>query len=778
VPRELCELGSLTSLQLSGNPIEGIDQEIYSKPNGKTTLVSLRDYFRGLSSGSVVNDQVKLVLVGNGRVGKTSVAARLIDNVFDEAQPSTHGIHLRQWALHGVAQDRLQGAPLRISMWDFGGQDIYHATHRLFMKTRALFLLVWDKDTEEERFSLDELGERYENFRLPYWIDYIKALSGSPVIVVQNKVDTLQDKRPTYGIELQSVYPPPRGILDYVHVSARRSERNGMPGLVDSIALALDGLESVGRQLPEQWVKVRDRVTAIDRRYLEFAEFAEICESVGLHGTEPVSVANFLHEAGVIFYQPPSFADRIILDQRWAIDAVYALFDRRGAAYTDLKIAGRNGLTLELLKRKVWRQFSNDEHQLLLEFMQSCEMCFELSKGIYYVPQLLPDERPSRVALRWRTPTEYCVQISYPFLHRAIIDRFLVRAGRLGADTEPEMWKDGVTIFDPVTQSEAMVEALPDENRILAQAKGPAAITLLNVIAQEFDTLHAGFPAVTAVSADGGQHFVELDVLRQHVKAQTSSVPAVNGQLIDLSPLMAFAGGGRRRDSDSGVLLSRARVAPRQMEAATDDIFLSYAWGDPSETGESREAIVDRLYDTLLANHFKVIRDKKDNGYRKFISDFMRRIGRGRLVVVVISDKYLRSPYCMYELLEIYEHSQFKDRVMPIVLGDAKLYDLSDRLDYVLHWKQKKEALAEKMLKLGMDAFSSDGAFREFDLYYRRVFNNIDKLTSLLGDWNALRPSLLEENNFARLLEEITEELNQPVAKRATAERSDPPHQR
>lgn len=761
VPPELCELGSLVSLRLDGNPIKGIDKEIYDKPEGKRTLVLLRDYFRGLSYGRVRNDQVKIILVGNGRVGKTSIVTRLIDDAFDQAQPSTHGIQLRHWSLYGVARDRLQGVPLRVNVWDFGGQDIYHATHRLFMKTRALFLLVWDKDTEEERFSLDESGERYENFRLPYWIDYIKALSGSPVIIVQNKVDTLRDNRPTYGVDLQSVYPPPGGILDYVHVSARRPEHNGMPGLMDSIALAFDGLESVGQELPAKWVEVRDRVTAIDRRYLDFADFVEICESVGLHGTAPESVARFLHEAGTIFYQPPSFGDRMILDQRWAIDAVYALFDRRDAAYTDLKIAGRNGLTLELLKHKVWRQYSNDEHQLLVEFMLSCEMCFEWSKGNYYVPQLLPEERPSRVALRWCTPTDYSMQISYPFLHRAIIDRFLVRTGRLGADIEPEIWKNGVAIFDPGSQSEAIVEAFPNDNRILTQAKGPEAVTLLQAIAREFDMLHVGFPAITAVSADGSQHFVEVGVLKEYARAQSSSVPDLNGQLIDLAPLMIFAANyARGLDTDPARLLSRATTARPEAAIAGDDIFISYAWGDPSETGESREGIVDRLYEVLVAKHFKVVRDKKDNGYRKFISDFMRRIGRGRLVIVVISDKYLRSPYCMYELLEIYEHSQFKNRVMPVVLPDAKLYDLLDRLDYVLYWKQKKDAIAERMTKLGIDAFSSDGAYREYDLYYRRVFNNIDKLTSLLGDWNALTPKLLEENSFATLLNAITEELS------------------
>jgi hypothetical protein len=48
------------------------------------------------------------------------------------------------------------------------------------MRTRALFILVWDDRTEHEQFSIDDAGGVYENFKLPYWVDYIKALSLDP----------------------------------------------------------------------------------------------------------------------------------------------------------------------------------------------------------------------------------------------------------------------------------------------------------------------------------------------------------------------------------------------------------------------------------------------------------------------------------------------------------------------------------------------------------------------------------------------------------------------
>ncbi len=748
---ELIERRSVESLSISGNPLN-ISVELYGDASGVQTLTTLRDYYRSLARGVIKNDQAKLVIVGNGRVGKTSVVTRLIDDEFDPDQPSTHGIQLRHWELQGVAQDRLDGQPLKVDVWDFGGQDIYHATHRLFMKTRALFLLVWDRETEDTRYSLDEVGERYENFSIAYWIDYIKALSGSPVVITQNKVDELADKDVAYGGEMQQIYPPPDGVIDYRYVSAMRDTQNGMAGLRESIELALDSFDAIGYALPAQWVEIRDQILDMDRKFLDYDRFQAMCKTVGMQPGEDESLAGFLHQTGVVFYQPEHFGERLIRDQKWAIEAVYALLDRRGGAYSDLKIAARFGLTLDQLKEKVWRHFSVDEHQLLLEFMKSCEICFEFSKGVYFIPQLLPDELPSRVRVRWPDPTEFCMQINYPFLHRAIIDRFLVRSGLLGDDTEPEIWRNGIVIYDAKIHSEAMVEGIPDENRIRVRARGDRPVEMLQMIEREFEELHNDFPAAVAFSADSGDNFVTREMLAQHADAGSVSASTIEGSMTEIAALKVFLN-DRRQSLPKGKLKGAGPSVGGTQSG--EEIFISYAWGDPSEKDKSREAIVDRLYDTLVNKRKNVIRDKKDAGYKMEISAFMRRIGRGKHVVVVISDKYLRSPYCMFELLEIYEQGGFQERIIPIVLGDAKLYDLSDRLQYMVYWKRKKTEIEELMQEIGPSALSSDGAFKEYDLYYRRVFNNVDKLTSLLGDLNALSPEMLEENDFERVLQTI-----------------------
>ena len=111
--------------------------------------------------------------------------------------------------------------------------------------------------------------------------------------------------------------------------------------------------------------------------------------------------------------------------------------------------------------------------------------------------------------------------------------------------------------------------------------------------------------------------------------------------------------------------------------ANNNNVFISYAWG-----GES-ERIVNELDADLQSKGILVIRDKRDLGFKGMIRDFMRQFGHGHAVIVVISDKYLKSPNCMFELVEIARNKDLYDRVFPIVLGDADIYDPVNRIKYI-----------------------------------------------------------------------------------------------
>ena len=175
-------------------------------------------------------------------------------------------------------------------------------------------------------------------------------------------------------------------------------------------------------------------------------------------------------------------------------------------------------------------------------------------------------------------------------------------------------------------------------------------------------------------------------------------------------------------------------------------IFISYAWG-----GE-REEIVNQIDQALQTRGVMIIRDKRNLGYKGSINEFMERIGQGNCIIVVISDKYLRSPNCMFELVEIAEGKQFHDRIFPVVLGDANIYDPIKRIEYVKYWEVKRAELADAMRTL--DPANLQGIRDDMDLY-DRIRDEISGLTSTLKDMNTLTPDMHRDADFAQLYDAL-----------------------
>lgn len=181
-------------------------------------------------------------------------------------------------------------------------------------------------------------------------------------------------------------------------------------------------------------------------------------------------------------------------------------------------------------------------------------------------------------------------------------------------------------------------------------------------------------------------------------------------------------------------------------------VFISYAWGT------EREEIVNQIDEALKKRGITIVRDKRDLEYKGSIQEFMERIGQGTCVIVVVSDKYLRSPNCMYELVEISDNKQFADRIFPIVLADANIYDPVKRIDYIEYWEQERTRLASAIKKL--DPANLHGIREEMDLY-DRIRDKISGLTSILKDMNTLTPEMHQDSNFGTLYDTLEKRIRE-----------------
>jgi internalin A len=377
IPKQLLRVLSERLTNLRADSAVGVPREVLSHDLSDNCLPRLRAYFSELDLAAEEETEVKVILLGNGRVGKTQLCRRFRGQLFDESVPSTHGVQIWRKELRlriGTEQQVFQ-----VNWWDFGGQDIYHGTHALFLRNRAVFLILWAPHLEN-RDEDEENGIPLRNQPLAYWLDYVRTLSGgdSPVVVIQSQCDQFADRRPD----------PQRsegfGFFECCFYSAKKEV--GREALEAHIRDAIRYLfERNGTlQIGSGRVKVRRRLydwRARDQklkpgrrrhRTLSIEEFRSVCTKAGgIFSWE--HCLDYLHQTGVVFYDANLFSDRIVLDQDWALDAVYAVF-HRGQTVPWLRDSGR--FTREDLAATVWQEHSIDEQKLFLGVMKSCGICF------------------------------------------------------------------------------------------------------------------------------------------------------------------------------------------------------------------------------------------------------------------------------------------------------------------------------------------------------------------------------------------------------------------
>lgn len=128
-------------------------------------------------------------------------------------------------------------------------------------------------------------------------------------------------------------------------------------------------------------------------------------------------------------------------------------------------------------------------------------------------------------------------------------------------------------------------------------------------------------------------------------------------------------------------------------ESATDvnggednkTLFLSYNWHD----GETADRI-DKYLSGIPG--ITVKRDVRDIGPWKSIRKFMEGIRQQNYAILIVSDSYLKSKNCMFEVVELMKEREYEDRMFPAVV-EKRIYDPLIRAQYIEYWQQECDKL-------------------------------------------------------------------------------------
>lgn len=476
---------------MHGNDLLGLPPEVLGPawspidrvPNAQAILDY---YFRAQRETSRPLGEAKILVLGQGAVGKTSLMNRLTEDEFDPLEPTTHGINITDWQLP-VLNKELDG-PVRVKLWDFGGQEIMHATHQFFLTKRSLYLLVLDS----------RKGEHESN--LYYWLKIIQSYGGdSPVLVVMNKCDEYRLSLNERAIMRE--YAP--NIRGFAHVSAKTGE--GIQQLRERIQDEISSMPHVFNQVPNTYFLVKNEIeqNARKRDFLDVREFAKISSKHGLtDAKEQQQLLRFLHDLGSVLNfddpaDPYGLRDTKILNPEWVTSAVYRIINN-----PFLKLQREGELEIEQLAQIRATSTNSGRSQALpkkadtyiVEIMRKFELCFEFpnSNGKrFLIPELLSVREPD---LDWKENDDALrFEYHYEVLPTGIISRLIVRnSAYIGKP--PIYWRTGV-VFD-IRGNKCLVRADISRRRITIEVKGRPASRqdALAQIRRELDHIHRTIP--------------------------------------------------------------------------------------------------------------------------------------------------------------------------------------------------------------------------------------------------------------------------------------------
>ncbi len=474
LPEWIHDLKTIEKLDLRANRLS-IPPEIlgsknqYENPVPATEVISY--YFQEKSDNPLY--EAKLLIVGEGGAGKTTLAKKLQDADYKlkEDEKSTEGIEVLPYKF-----DHPDGHPCKVNIWDFGGQEIYHATHQFFLTERAVYALVTDS--------------RQGNTDFYFWLNVIQLHGAdSPVILIKNE----KQGRPCSVPDLQL-----RGQFANLKESIETdlSENRNLDTIKATVEQYISNLSHVGDPLPKTWANVRsvlENQALGSDNYISIQEYRQVCEAQGVtERSEQERLSRFLHNLGVFlhFQSIPLLSKTIFLTPAWSTDAVYKVLDTPKVR----KDCGR--FSNEDLD-EIWEDNEyKDVRGELLALMQQFEVCYEITgrNNHYIAPHLLEANLPAELdyTQTWDSQDNLIVTYHYPFKPKNIFPRFIVSLHRY-IEKQRLVWKHGVILIIGSARAEIIEDARYDAANIHIRISGTDKKRLPAIIGHELERIHSSF---------------------------------------------------------------------------------------------------------------------------------------------------------------------------------------------------------------------------------------------------------------------------------------------
>lgn len=475
LPREISRLPKLNIIEVYENPIETPPKAVVEQGSLAVQLF-LREIDSQNSEG---NDHrlwtSKLMIVGEGGVGKTSLVKALKEETYNSSEDTTHGIRVETIELPHPSDSSIE---MHLNIWDFGGQQIYHATHQFFLTDNSIFLFVWNARTEFNQ------GRPY------YWLDMVTANApNAPIILVATHLDQRRDQIPLDY--LKEKYPQ---ITLFFEIS--NLDRRGIDSLREHIQELASKLPLMGKPWPAKWDEVIVALRASSEKVINRQKFRQTFHEFDLDTDTAEILAKYLNDLGEILQYPesPTLKNLIILKPQWISEYISKIL-------TADSVIDREGMLTQEEVSKQWHDIDKPTQELFLELMEQYDLAYRIpndsiNKAIV-VERLSPD-RPEGYS-NWRKLLEQKdlgkVEIEYKLssMQPGLPTWFIARTHRFSKGVH---WRRGAMFADKEGRNHALVEAFDQEKLIRLTVIGSSPHNFISILKDGLEYTFSRYPGM------------------------------------------------------------------------------------------------------------------------------------------------------------------------------------------------------------------------------------------------------------------------------------------
>ncbi len=434
----LQELSKLKYLWFANNPAyaqlpQNLQKDFFYEKKIKELQQYLKDTFiRKKKEQPQYFREAKVVLVGEGKVGKTSLLHLLLYNKKIESNRTEKiDIHTNK-DLFTYQQEKLT-----TYFWDFGGQEIMHATHKFFMTDKTVYVLVVS-GREDNTDNLDK------------WLELLQSSVGnSPIILAVNQLDDEKDKHRLPYHSLKDQYPQIVGLVETSWLTGR-----GIAELQKQIQEALQTLPHFTEPFARKYFAVKEKLQATNKDYIHYTTYEGICQTIAteqstdFNETSQSILADLLNSLGIMLNfrsKHESLQELCIFNPEWIINGVYQIINSEAVQRTQgsiseneiNKLLGNIGYKLQA------------ERDFIIRMMQHFKLAYrkvlvnhELQ---YLIPSIFPPDKPQPMQTYWQTkPAGLHFRFQYQVWRNDYVAYFLVF--QHDKIKENFFWKNGAVL--------------------------------------------------------------------------------------------------------------------------------------------------------------------------------------------------------------------------------------------------------------------------------------------------------------------------------------------